>query len=107
LEGEVMGTGIAIVRRRLSQIEGVTRTWFEWGWENSMLTKTLVVEVNFDTDPNSPQHKRYTLEEIAETAIKVLTKETTMKVSHLKIVPKATPGRRAVTRPKPKPVKKR
>ena len=104
-----MGTGIAIVRRRLSQIEGVTRTWFEWGWENSMLTKTLVVEVEFDTDPDSPRHRRHTLEEIAETAATVLEKETTMVVSHLKMVPKATPMRRAATRPKPKPkrVKKR
>ena len=101
-----MGTGIAIIRQRISQIQDVSRTWFEWRLENSELVKTLVVEVEFDTDPNSPKYKHHRLEEILETAATSLKKETTMTISHLKIVPKATPARRAATKSKPKPTKK-
>jgi hypothetical protein len=83
-----MKTGIAIVRQHLSRISGVSRTWFEWSLEDDVLVKTLVVEVDFDTDPNSPEFRGSVLDAIRDTAKGVLAEETTMVVSHLKIVPK-------------------
>jgi len=47
----------------------------------------LVVEVEFDTDPNSYEFRRSVLDAIQDTACGVLGEETTMAVSHLKIVP--------------------
>jgi hypothetical protein len=44
---------VAVVRRALARVPGVSRTWFEWTLEGDKQTKTLVVEVSFDTDPNS------------------------------------------------------
>lgn len=52
------------------------------------MIKTLVVEVDFDTDPNSSQYRQAVLDAIQETAVTVLQEETTMVVSRLKIVPK-------------------
>ncbi len=48
-----MRGNIAIVREALSKLPNVSRTWFEWSWEDAMWVKTLVIEVEFDTDPNS------------------------------------------------------
>ena len=77
----------AIVRKHLEKIDGVTRTWFEWSLEQGNRLKTLVVEVNFDTDPNSSEFRENVINAIEETAKGVLTDETTMVISHLKIVP--------------------
>jgi hypothetical protein len=52
--------------------------------------KSLVVEVEFDTDPNNPQCRRNVLDAIKDTARGVLENDTTMIVSDLKIVPKLT-----------------
>jgi hypothetical protein len=79
---------IAIIRQHIEKIDGVSRTWFEWTLEGGDLVKSLVVEVNFDTDPNSPNYRHNVLAAIRETAAEVLTNETTMIVSYLKIVPK-------------------
>jgi hypothetical protein len=54
-EATNMRPGIAAVRQHLEKIDGVSRTWFEWTLNGSEQLKTLVVEVDFDTDPNSPQ----------------------------------------------------
>jgi hypothetical protein len=77
----------ALVRQHLELIPEVTRTWFEFdldeigeGW-----LKTLVVEVEFDTDPNSPSHKPNVLDNIRLTT---LENQTTMVVSGLRVVPK-------------------
>jgi hypothetical protein len=78
----------AIVRQHVERIDGVTRTWFEWSREEDAMVKTLVVEVAFDTDPNSPQHRPNVLDAIEDTVIEVLRSETTMVVTHLKIVPR-------------------
>jgi hypothetical protein len=80
----------AIVRQHVERIAGVSRTWFEWSLEASTLLKTLVVEVEFDTDPNNPQCRRNGLDAIKDTARGVLENDTTMIVSDLKIVPKLT-----------------
>lgn len=78
----------AIVRTHVEKIPGVTRTWFEWNSGEHGLEKTLVVEVHFDTDPNSENSQQNKLDAIAETAKEVLENETTMVVSHLRIVPR-------------------
>jgi hypothetical protein len=85
----MMQTNIAIVRQHVSRIPGVTRTWFEWISEGSppSLAKTLVVEVDFDTDPNSPDWRREVLNAIADT-VKAVQEETTMIFSYLRIVPR-------------------
>jgi hypothetical protein len=77
----------AIIRQHIEKIAGVTRTWFEWIWEDATWVKTLVVEVEFDTDPNEYEFRRSVLDAIEETARGV---ETTMIVSHLKVVPRLT-----------------
>jgi hypothetical protein len=78
----------ARVRQHLERIERVSRTWFEWTAEKSKLVKTLVVEVDFDTDPNSPRFKGNVLDGIRSTAKDVLKNESSMVVSHLRIIPK-------------------
>ncbi len=82
---------IAIVRESLSKLPNVSGTWFEWSWEDAMWVKTLVIEVEFDTDPNSPKFSQFTLDAIEKTVIGVLNGDSTMTVSYLQIVPK---GRR-------------
>jgi hypothetical protein len=83
-----MVDGKAIVRERVEKIDGVSRTWFEWTSRDSTMAKTLVVEVEFDTDPNNSRFRQSVIDEIYETVDAVLKNETTMIVSHLKIVPK-------------------
>jgi hypothetical protein len=79
--------GVAIVRQYIERIEGVSRTWFEWTLEETWL-KTLVIEVEFDTDPNSPDFDQAVLDAIKTTARDVLVNETTMAVHHLRVVPR-------------------
>jgi hypothetical protein len=81
-------TDIAVVRQHVARISGVSQTWFEWTYEDSNWLKTLVVEVDFDTDPNSTEFRQSVLDAIASTTKGVLAEETTMMVSYLKIVPK-------------------
>lgn len=84
-----MRNDIAIVRQHILRIDGVFQAWFEWNLEDTMWIKTLVVEVDFDTDPNAPEFRQNVLDAVESTATEVLKSETTMIVSHLKIVPKA------------------
>jgi hypothetical protein len=85
-----MVDGKAIVRERVEKIDGVSRTWFEWISRDSTSTmvKTLVVEVEFDTDPNNTRFRQSVIDEIHKTVDAALKNETTMTVSRLKIVPK-------------------
>jgi hypothetical protein len=46
-----------------------------------------VVEVTFDTDPNSSEFRQNVIDAIEETSEDVLMEETSMSVSFLKIVP--------------------
>jgi hypothetical protein len=57
----------AIVRKHLEKIAGVSRTWFEWSFEAGRRLNTLVVEVTFDTDPNSSEFRGSVLSAIEET----------------------------------------
>jgi predicted PhzF superfamily epimerase YddE/YHI9 len=72
----------AIVRQDVERISEVSRTWIEWGEQG---LKTLVVEVTFDTDPNSIDFNPAALDQIEKAASGATT---TMVISHLKIVPK-------------------
>ena len=54
------------------------------------MSKTLVVEIEFDTDPNNSRFRQSVIDEIYETVDAVLKDETTMTVSHLRIVPKGS-----------------
>jgi hypothetical protein len=85
-----MRTDIAIVRQHVERISGVERTWFEWSLEDEELVKILVVEVNFDTDPNSHEFRKNVIDAIEDTFTTVLAQETTMVVSHLRIIPTGT-----------------
>lgn len=86
-----MQSGFDVIRQKLSKASGVSRTWLEWEWsyEDNALARTLIVEVSFDTDPNSPNHDPSALQEI-ERAAQEMSQKTTMVVPHLRIVPKAT-----------------
>ena len=50
------------------------------------MAKTLIIEVSFDTDPNSPNHDPLALQEINRVA-QDMSQKTTMLVTHLRIVP--------------------
>jgi hypothetical protein len=78
----------AIVRQHVEKIEGVSRTWIEWSYEEGHMVKTLVVEITADTDPNCPDFEKGLIDAIEETARDVLERETPMIVSHLRIVPR-------------------
>jgi hypothetical protein len=83
----------SILRQRVERIEGVSRTWFEWILEESMLAKILVVEVEFDTDPSDPEFRRSVLDSIETTTMEITQDETTAVVGHLRIVPRGTDAR--------------
>ena len=63
------------------------RTWFEWSCVDSQSVKTRVVEVEFETNPNSPEFTQNVLNAIETTAIGV-AEEATIVVSQLKVVTK-------------------
>jgi hypothetical protein len=82
---------VSIVRRALQSLSDIVyQTWFEWSIEGTQQFKTLVVEVNFDTDPSSSTFDTAAIERIERVARETLTDKTTMIVSRLKIVPRAT-----------------
>jgi len=84
-----MQSDFAVIRQKLSKVSGVARTWFEWQWsrEDNALAQTLIVEVSFDTDPNSPHHDSSALQAINRAAQEA-SEKTAMTVTHLRIVPK-------------------
>lgn len=84
-----MQSDFAVIRQNLSKVPGVSRTWFEWEWsrEDNALAKTLIVEVSFDTDPNSPHHDPSALREMNRVAQEA-SQKTAMFIAHLRVVPK-------------------
>jgi hypothetical protein len=79
----------AHVRAMLETLPYVSRTWIEWtnGKRVDDLLKTLVVEVTFDTDPNSGSYNPTAMEEIPST---INDHSTTMVFSSLRIIPKTS-----------------
>jgi hypothetical protein len=84
-----MNTHKAIVRQHLEKISGVDRTWIEFESDSSqgMLIKVLVVQVNFDTDPNNIHFRQNVIDAVEQTAKEVLS-EGTMAISKLRIIPR-------------------
>ncbi len=87
-------SGKAVVRERVEKIAGVSRTWFEWNSAAHPDDKKLVVEVDFDTDPNAPGFQRNVIEAICETLSAALEEEISLGretpgfIAGLRIVPK-------------------
>lgn len=79
----------ASVRQRVERIDRVSRTWFELDNNGGDTTKTLVVEVTFDTDPHSPGFLQAIIDEIEETTVTLLKNENPMNISSLRIVPRS------------------
>lgn len=80
------------IRQRVESINGVVRTWFEWTSAERPDSKLLVVEVDFDTDPNAPDYKQKTISAIGETYKEVLLEglledRFPVLVSGIRIVP--------------------
>ncbi len=84
----------SIVRQSVEKIPGVSRSWFEWDadFKTSSFTKTLVVEIDLDTDPSSYDGIRNALEKIICVVTDALTNQTTMIVHNLRVVPKGRSG---------------
>jgi hypothetical protein len=77
----------AIVRKQVERLDGVTKAWFEWIYEKGELSRVLVVEVSFDTDPNRLHFRQSVIDAIIDTSKAALEEDTTMVVSRLRIVP--------------------
>lgn len=80
-------SNIAIIRKTLLDIPSVNNTWFEWELDRDGQSKTLVVEVHFDTDPNSPDFDSSALDDIRTACLDTLQNKTSMVVSRIKVVP--------------------
>jgi hypothetical protein len=79
----------AVVREEVEKVDGVSRSWFEWTFEpGGRQIKTLVVEVDWDTDPNSPDHRPFMLDAIESAVKETFAEKTTMAVDRLRVVPK-------------------
>jgi hypothetical protein len=72
---------------QVERIDGVTKAWFEWICEKGELLKGLVVEVSFDTDPNSLHFRQSVIDAIVDTAKAKPKEDATVVVSRLRIVP--------------------
>ena len=55
------------LRRRLEESISVHRTWYEWTLENGRPEAMLVIELAYDSDPDSPNFDREGLDEIVAT----------------------------------------
>jgi hypothetical protein len=86
-EHRIMASEIAPFRREVEKIDGVSRTWLEWNLENSEMIRMLVVEVDFDTDPDAEGFKRQALHDIESAALNVLM-DAALPTTRLKVVPK-------------------
>ncbi len=77
-----------VVRSHIERIDGVSKTWLEWlDWGDHFL-KVLVVEVDFDTDPNAAGFRQEVINAIRSTTDDVLQNETTIAIGQLRIIPK-------------------
>jgi hypothetical protein len=79
---------VAIVREKLSELECVTQTWFEYELEKGLDLTTLVIEVNVDTDQSSTTSDiGCVLEEIEGVLKDVLENRTTMMINRVRVIP--------------------
>lgn len=74
----------ALVRQEVEKLSYVSRTWFEWTLENGDWFKELVIEVKFDTDPNSVD--QINMDELRVTFGQAI-EQGTLNVHHVRVVP--------------------
>jgi hypothetical protein len=77
-----------VVRSHIERIDGVSKSWLEWVDWGDLFLKVLVVEVDFDTDPNTASFRQEVINAIRSTVDDVLQNETTIAVGQLRIIPK-------------------
>ena len=82
-----MPNEIPAFRETLAKIEGISKTWFEWVLEGSEMVRTLVVEVEFDTNPDSEGFNEGAIGEIGSAALNELTVGN-IPTTRLRVVPK-------------------
>lgn len=81
-------TEIARVIREVTKLPFVSKAWIEWKLvPGEHRTKTLVVQVTFDTDPNSSAYSPGALDEIEACIKATLPHKTTMVIHDARIVP--------------------
>jgi hypothetical protein len=82
---------IAAIKAQVSQIPGVSNTWLEWDLELNhtwTMAATLVVVVEFHTDPNSPEFRPSVSDAIDTTTVKMLMEEKRTVLNRVRVVPK-------------------
>jgi hypothetical protein len=80
--------GKDILRTHVERIDGVSETWLEWvDWGDKFL-KVLVVEVDFDTDPNAAGFRQSVINAIKSTTDDVVENEVGLAIGQLRITPK-------------------
>ena len=78
---------LAAAREEFQKVPGVKTTWFEWSIKDGHWVLTLVVEVDFDTDPvNQADFNPTALDEIWDTAKSVIA-TSSVAISHLRVIP--------------------
>lgn len=82
----------AMVRDYVERLEGVSKTHFELDIKGATRNKTLVVEVDFDLDPNSSGYSRAKIDAIADAFATMMREDNAEVVSKLKIVSRAQPS---------------
>jgi hypothetical protein len=84
--GSRMSQDKAMLREFVERIEGVARTHYELEIEGSSRKKTLVVEVDFDLDPNSSHFSKAKIDSIENAFATIIREENGDAVSKLKIL---------------------
>jgi hypothetical protein len=87
-QGDLMTNQRSIVRQNVELIPGVSGTWIEWESCGDLFERVLVIEVEFDTDPNSSAFQKSTMEAISEAAAGAAEEEASRTIKGLRIVPK-------------------
>ena len=82
-----MADEINAFRETLAKIEGVSRNWIEWSLDGSEMVRTLVVQVDFDTNPETKDFKEDIINQIGSAALNILTVGN-VATTHVRIVPK-------------------
>ena len=76
----------ATVRNQVERIDGVTKAWFEWVYEEGEAIRELVAEVNFDTDPDSLHFRQGVIDAVVKAAAGAVEDEM-LEVVRVRIVP--------------------
>jgi hypothetical protein len=83
---QLMSQDKAILREFVERIEGVAQTHYELEIEGSNRKKTLVVQVEFDLDPNSSDYSRAKIDAVEDAFATIIREENSDVVSKLRIL---------------------